>query len=66
VHGELRVGGEELHLESLDPRDYTMIHVQTLSRLTSNLGEGMGVLEQLFIGDHQPTGLTGLVDGFGE
>jgi hypothetical protein len=43
-----------------------MIHVQTLSRLTSNLGEGMGVLEQLFIGDHQPTGLTGLVDGFGE
>ncbi|MEY4228595.1 MAG: hypothetical protein RLZ84_1187 [Actinomycetota bacterium] len=66
VHGELRVGGEELHLESLDPRDYTMIHVQTLSRLTSNLGEGMGVLEQLFIGDHRPTGLAGLVDGFGE
>jgi hypothetical protein len=33
---------------------------------TGGLGEhtGLGVLEQLAIGRHDPTGLTGIVDGY--
>jgi hypothetical protein len=40
-----------------------MVHVQTLSRVHSNLGEGIGVLEQLAFGPHAPTGLAGAFDG---
>lgn len=63
-HGELEVAGETIDLASINHDDPTMIHVQTLSRIHSNLGEGMGVLEQLAIGDHVPTGLTGAFAGY--
>ncbi len=65
AHGDLEVGGETLDLSAIDHGDPTMIHVQTLSRIHSNLGEGMGVLEQLVFGDHEPTGLVGPFAGFG-
>lgn len=64
AHGELEIGGETLDLESVNPEDPTMVHVQTLSRVHSNLGEGVGVLEQLAFGDHVPTGLAGAFDGW--
>lgn len=64
VHGELEVAGETIDLSSVNPEDPTMIHVQTLSRIHSNVGEGVGVLEQLAIGDHEPTGLSGVFAGF--
>ena len=64
AHGELEIGGETIDLSAVDPEDPTMVHVQTLSRIHSNLGEGVGVLEQLVFGDHEPTGLKGLVAGF--
>ena len=39
------------------------LHVQELCRLRREDGaEGMGILEQLLIGPHEPTGLTGLLD----
>ena len=63
AHGELEVSGETLDLDTVNPEDPTMIHIQTLSRVHSNLGEGIGVLEQLVFGPHAPTGLTGTFDG---
>lgn len=63
AHGELTVGAETLDLADLDPRDPANIHIQTV--VTARWGDrvGTGVLEQLVIGPHEPTGLTGIVDG---
>jgi len=60
-----KCSAKRYHLSAIDHGDPTMIHVQTLSRIHSNLGEGMGVLEQLVFGDHEPTGLVGPFAGFG-
>ena len=64
IHGPLAVGGESFRLEDVNPEDPTAIHVQTLCR--ARLGEetGIGVLEQACFGEHRPTGLTGLIDGY--
>lgn len=64
AHGELAVNGETLDLSTVNPEDPSMVHIQTLSRVHSNIGEGIGVLEQLVLGDHAPTGLTGIADGW--
>jgi hypothetical protein len=44
------------------------MHIQTVCRVRMNDGDrervGVGVLEQIAIGDHQPTGLTGLLTGY--
>lgn len=64
AHGELDVSGETIDLATVDGEDPTMVHVQTLSRVHSNLGEGVGVLEQLAFGPHAPTGLIGAFEGY--
>ncbi len=63
AHGDLVVAGETLELADLDPLDPANVHVQTV--VTARWGDrvGTGVLEQLVFGPHEPTGLTGLVDG---
>jgi hypothetical protein len=63
-HGELEVLGESIALDDFDPVAPTSIHVQTLCRARMGDVEGVGVLEQLAIGPHAPTGLTGLFDGY--
>jgi hypothetical protein len=65
VHGPLAVGGEAIRLSDFDPRDPTTLHVQTLCRATMEGEEGIGVLEQIALGDHAPTGLHGVLDGYG-
>ncbi|HET6963446.1 MAG TPA: hypothetical protein VFH58_01655 [Acidimicrobiales bacterium] len=64
IHGQLAVGGEAFRLDEVNPEDPSAIHVQTLCR--ARLGEetGIGVLEQACFGEHRPTGLTGLIDGY--
>ena len=66
--GELAVGGERWDLPVDDPLAPDRIHVQSIVRATTSggLGEhtGLGVLEQLAIGRHVPTGLEGIFDGF--
>ncbi len=68
--GELDVGGERWSVPvpgasstNLDP---TYIHIQSIVTATTSgaLGEhqGSGILEQLAIGRHDPTGLTGIFD----
>lgn len=62
VHGQLEVGGESQAVEKFEPLDFTSIHIQSVVKATIGDEVGIGVLEQLFIGEHQPTGLTGLLD----
>ena len=66
--GELAVGGERWELPVDDPVAPHNVHVQSIVRATTSggLGDhtGLGVLEQLAIGRHDPTGLEGIFDGF--
>jgi len=61
--GELATGTTELVLADLDPVAVPHVHVQQLVRATWGDRTGIGVLEQLAIGEHEPSGLTGLFDG---
>jgi hypothetical protein len=62
-HGGPIVSDEQLNLETLDPLEYTNIHVQHVVRATRGDEVGLGVLEQLVIGPYEPAGLRGLLDG---
>lgn len=60
---ELAVGREQWRIDDLDPLDIHNQHIQQLCRATSGDRVGLGVLEQLAIGAHVPSGLTGFLDG---
>jgi hypothetical protein len=62
--GELSVHGEDLSTEELDTVEPWSIHVQQVMRASWGTRNGMGVLEQLAVGPHTPSGLTGILDGF--
>jgi hypothetical protein len=62
-HGGDVVGAEEWKLVDLDPLALENIHVQQLCRVTRGAEHGVGILEQLAIGPHEPTGLTDYFDG---
>ena len=49
--------------EDIDPSASSSIHVQQLVRARWGSQTGIGVLEQLVIGNHGPTGLSGVFDG---
>ncbi len=61
--GELASGYDEWRLDDLDPALPQHTHVQQLVRATWGDRVGVGVLEQLVIGEHAPSGLQGLFDG---
>jgi hypothetical protein len=62
-HGELAVAGEVHDVADLDTTSLHDVHVQQVVRATWAERRGLGVLEQLAIGPHAPSGLTGLLDG---
>jgi hypothetical protein len=62
-HGELVVAGEVHDADELDTVSLHNIHVQQVVAATWGERRGIGVLEQLVIGPHAPTGLTGVLDG---
>ena len=69
-HGALRVGFDEIELAAgeaaLKSGNMENLHVQTLSEVTLEVNgdthKGRGVIEQLFIGPHAPSGFQDLVD----
>ncbi len=65
--GDLAAGGERWNTAELDPLAIQNVHIQALCRakLTGrgDVREGMGILEQLVLGPHAPSGLSGLLDG---
>jgi len=63
-HGELEVAAESIEVDDFTPLDPSSIHVQTLCRVRFGDRSGVGVLEQLAFGPHEPSGLTGLLDGY--
>lgn len=68
-HGPLEVGGETIVLSEITSYLPPHLHIQAFvtARLTLPDGttrDGCGVLEQLLIGPHAPSGLTGTVDPY--
>ena len=66
--GEAVVAGERVALPVSTPCAREHVHVQALCRATYHGADGrhengIGILEQLAIGEH-PTGLTGVLDGY--
>ncbi len=61
--GEEVVGVESWRLDELDPLALQHLHVQQLVRVRVGDEVGTGVLEQLAIGPHAPSGFTDLADG---
>lgn len=67
--GESAVGGTRLSLPVAEPTAPQHLHIQALCKATfthpcGQVDEGVGILEQLVLGEHAPTGLTGLFDGW--
>jgi hypothetical protein len=70
AQGPLAVEREDFRLAEIDRRQPQFLHVQALCDVTyqSPAGwsaSGRGVLEQLALGPHAPSGFTGLLDGAG-
>jgi len=66
-HGQIAVEREDLKLADVDPRMPPYLHVQALCKVTyegGNAGHqvGRGVLEQLVIGPHAPSGFKQMLD----
>jgi hypothetical protein len=65
--GELATGGDRWTVAELDPLALPHVHIQALCRATlTGRGEprrGVGILEQLVLGPHAPSGLQGILDG---
>lgn len=61
--GESASGYDEWVVAELDPVAPQHTHVQQLVRASWGGRRGVGVLEQLVIGGHDPSGLTGFFDG---
>ena len=66
-HGQLAVEREDFKLADIDVRMPHHLHVQALSKVTyeddkGHKEVGRGVLEQLFLGPHGPSGFTGMLD----
>jgi len=62
-HGEEAAGAQVWATAELDPLAWDNVHVEQLCKVRSGDKEGVGVLEQLPIGPHAPTGLTSYTDG---
>ena len=67
AHGTLEVEREDRALAEVDWAQPQNLHIQALCQVTSRDGTGReivgrGVLEQLALGPHAPSGLTGLID----
>ncbi len=63
-HGQIETGRESINLAEIDPLDFSSLHVQNVVRATMGERHGIGVVEQIAIGPHAPSGLSGLFDGY--
>ena len=63
--GELAIGGESWKTADLNELALENIHVQQVMRARSEGQEGVGVLEQICLGQHAPSGFKEFLDGAG-
>ena len=61
--GELAIGHDAFDANGLDLLAPENLHVQQVVRARDDMGEGIGVVEQVVIGPHAPSGFTALLDG---
>jgi len=60
--GDADVGGESWALADVNPALPMYLHVQAVCEATLGSRRGIGILEQLIIGPHRPSGFTELLD----
>lgn len=60
--GPLATAYDTIDLSSADPADPLHLHIQAICEFTMNGKTGIGVLEQLIIGPHTPSGFKALLD----
>ena len=63
--GEEFTGGESWVLDDIDPLVLPHVHVHHLCRARMDGKEGMGIIETLIIGRHDPSGFKEILDGAG-
>lgn len=65
-HGELEIAYDVIDTTSIDDNAPGQLHIQALARATLHDSgqtlEGVGVLEQLLVGPHAPSGFTSILD----
>jgi hypothetical protein len=65
--GELAIEREDFKPADLDPLLLPQLHIQSIAKAHHEGGgassDGIGIVEQLVIGPHAPSGFVGLVDG---
>ena len=61
--GEQALGGEAWNVDELDPGALENLHVQQICRVRMGNRAGVGVLEQIVIGSHRPSGFKGFTEG---
>jgi hypothetical protein len=61
--GENAIAGESWTLADLEPLDPRHLHVQQVCHARMGKREGTGILEQLVLGPHAPSGFTSILDG---
>ncbi len=63
-HGEFEMGYESIAYDDFDFTDWSSIHIQSYCKVMYENRVGVGVLEQFVLGAHEPTGFTGITDGY--
>jgi hypothetical protein len=61
--GELAVAGESWKIADLDPLAIDNVHTQQLVRARMDDQEGIGILEEICLGPHAPSGFMEFLDG---
>lgn len=66
-HGDFASAFETLDTRTLDPNDFAQVHLHALCRARLQRAgkaaqQGQGVLEQMIVGAHAPSGFRGLMD----
>jgi hypothetical protein len=62
-NGELALGADHWRLDSLPMLDLHNVHIQQVVRATDGDRVGYGIVEQLCIGPHAPSGFSAFLDG---
>jgi len=60
--GELAIGYDTIDLATVDEAALLYLHIQAVSKFRMRGKVGMGVLEQMIIGPHAPSGFKDLFD----
>jgi hypothetical protein len=60
---ELEIGYESWKLDEVEPDEYCTIHVHNIVRAKMGDKTGIGILETIVFGRHEPSGFQDLFDG---